>query len=190
MRDPESYDTRRSIHEERAPRCEQDDADREAIVKRIWDDIDKLKDERVAERVRADLMKALTKEGDTSLGDRLMDAYNISISDRTGKSLDPVLRDTEYYLLGLSSAANRDPSMIIFTQLTGNVYDTIKGAAQGLRDMGVPGPEMWLRANKSEPTSRPGYGPAVARQGLMLGYRLDGNQCFLVDHRPPQLKFP
>lgn len=183
MRNPESYDTRRSIHEERESRCEQDDAERHALVKRIWDDIDRLKDPRVADHVRENLLTALSREGDAPLRDRLMDAYNIAAGDRLGKSLDPVLRDTEYYLLGLAAAAERNVSMVLYTQLTGNIYDTWKGITHDLKDMGFPAFEKALRTNKSEPTSRPGDGPAIARQGLLLGYRLDGDMCFRVDPR-------
>lgn len=183
VRNPESYDTRRSIHEERESRCEQDDTERNALVKRIWDDIDKLKDPRVADRVRENLLTALSKEGDTLLRDRLMDAYNIAVGDRMGKSLDPVLRDTEYYLLGLAAAAERNVAMVLYTQLTGNIYDTLKSTAHDLKDMGFPVFENALRTNKSEPTSRPGDGPAIARQGLLLGYKLDGDMCFHIDPR-------
>jgi hypothetical protein len=183
MRNPESYDTRRSIHEERESRCEQDDAERNALVKRIWNDIDTLKDPHVADRVRESLLTALSREGDMPLRDRLMDAYNIAAGDRKGNSLDPVRRDAEYYLLGLASAADRNVSMVFYTQLTGNLYDAWKGITHDLKDIGFPALEMALRTDKSERTSRPGDGPVIARQGLLLGYRLDGDMCFRVDHR-------
>jgi hypothetical protein len=166
---------------EHPPRCEQDDTDRNRIARRIFEDIEKLKDPAVREKVYEDVFAALSKPGDTSIGERLMDAYRQSAADRDGHSSDPVLRDVEYYVLGLSSAANRDFAMVGFTQLTGNIYDALKGGAQALADMGLPAAEYAMRADKSQPTSRSGDGPAIARQGLMLGYRLDGDQCFRVE---------
>lgn len=156
--------------------------ERNALVRRMFDKVDRGVDNLQArEKIKEILFDALSKPGDATLGERLWDAYNMADQFRHDNSTDQVGQKVEYYILGLTAGANDEKTMIVFTQVTGEAYDVAKTIAHGLRDIGLPQLEYALRADKSQPTSRPGDGPRMAREGFGASFGLDAGKPFRVD---------
>lgn len=155
-----------------------------ALIRRLFEYVDRIADQETRELVRKDLSEAMMRPGDLPLSDRLMEAYRLSVSDRVGQSDDPHRRDAEYFLLGLSAGLNREVAMVFFTQVTGPIYDTVKDLSHVLKDAGFPALEMWLRADKSQPTSLSGDGPAMARAGFSASFGFDPNRAVVIPATP------
>ena len=171
-------------HREASGEDGQADAERQErneLVRRIFDDVDRRVDNLQArEKIKEILFDALSKPGDATLGERLWDAYNNADQFRHNNSTDQIGQKVEYYILGLTAGVNDEKAMIFFTQVTGEAYDLAKTIAHGLRDIGLPQVEYALRADKSQPTSRPGDGPRMAREGFGASFGLDAGKPFRV----------
>lgn len=189
-------DDNRRDRQTREPRDDDYPADtereeRNALVRRMFVDVDgRVENLQAREKIKEILFEALAKPGDATLGERLWDAYNMADQFRHGNSTDQVGQKVEYYILGLTAGANDEKAMIFFTQMTGNVYDGVKTIAQGLRDIGIPQLEYALRADKSQPTSRPGDGPRMAREGFSASFGLDAGKPFRVNRYEAKTAVP
>ena len=132
----------------------------------------------VQAKINEYLKRALSVPGEIPLGTRVGTALSYAVSDRERDWQNPVLRDAEYYLIGLFGMTGEDTHALPVVGIP--AYEVVKWAALRLEGMGYDKLEKWLRSDPNKPVSEP-FGWQWAFRGLKDGAGIDGKKVV-----PPQ----
>ena len=136
----------------------------------------------VKERFNEYVEQAKSEMPDGDPKDILNRAYNLLVEARNTPEgiFDEFLRDVEHYAVGFIASYKGDLVMEGLVAFGEFPYDLLKGAAIGLKNIGIPDMEKWLRSDKRFPITEPGYRRDGFR-GLLDGFNSRGNQ--IIDRK-------
>jgi hypothetical protein len=139
-------------------------------------------DDRVKERFNEYVEKAKSEMPDGDPKDILDKAYKlIDDARKTPEGVsDNFLRDVEHYAVGFVASYKGDLVMESLVALGEFPYDLLKGAAIGLKNVGFPKMEKWLRSDDRFPLTEPGYRMDGFR-GLIDGFDSRGKK--IIDRK-------
>lgn len=134
------------------------------------DNVDSYSDQ--IEKAYAEYVERAIQElpADASVKEIVEKAWEIAFEEReqsTGENQE-FLRDIEYFALGVHAAVSRDPMMNLLCALA-PAYDLAKQLAIGFKNQGFPVFELFLRADKAQPITEPGW-RLDAWRGLREGW--------------------
>ena len=107
---------------------------------------------------------------DASVKEIVEKAWEIAFEEREQSTVEnqEFLRDIEYFALGVHAAVSRDPMMNLLCALA-PAYELAKQLAIGFKNQGFPVFELFLRADKAQPITEPGW-RLDAWRGLREGW--------------------